>query len=130
MTHRWAAVVCACRRVRAFSAVTCGVVGRAARVPVRVTIARCSRVLRVRNSGFVAFERREDAEKAMNALADSNLENRTLKLMWAKAVKVSSGASGTTGTAVIVNNDLILDQKGAAGGRRRGEPLPTLGGVV
>jgi hypothetical protein len=75
-----------------------------------------------RNSGFVAFERREDAEKALHALSDSQVEGRSLKLMWAKAVKVSAGASGTTGTAVIVSKDLILDQKGVLGrtGKRGG----------
>ncbi len=75
-----------------------------------------------RNSGFVAFERRDEAEKGMHALADSNLEGRILKLMWAKAVKVSSGASGTTGTAVIVSKEYIMEQKGSvtAGGRVTG----------
>ncbi len=63
----------------------------------------------------MAFERREDAEKALHALSDSQVEGRSLKLMWAKAVKVSAGASGTTGTAVIVSKDLIMDQKGVLG---------------
>ena len=71
----------------------------------------------------MAFERREDAEKALHALSDSQVEGRSLKLMWAKAVKVSAGASGTTGTAVIVSKDLIMDQKGVLGRTgKRGTP--------
>ena len=60
-----------------------------------------------RNSGFVAFYRRDDAERAKDALSDMTLEGRVIQLMWAKAVKIGD-VGGTTGMSVVVPKDVVL----------------------
>ncbi len=68
---------------------------------------------RRRNSGFVAFFRRDDAEKAKNALSEMELEGRNVQIMWAKAVRVGD-AGQTTGMNVVVSRDTVIDTVRAA----------------
>ncbi len=83
--------------------------------------SRYGACLRCSNSGFVAFFRRDDAEKAKTALSESELEGRGLQIMWAKAVRVGD-ASQTTGMNVVVSRDTVIDTVRAAA-----KPAPTTG---